>query len=121
MICSPQIGWLRLALSGLSVSRNGWPLSSTIVNDASWIDGSSVLVHMPPEGDYNSRAAADGLLKGIHKYPERDLDTALLVYGAGDGGGGPGEIHLELLARERDLAGLPKIEFSTADQGRRPA
>jgi len=80
------------------------------------IDGSSVLVHMPPEGDYNSRAAADGLLGGVRRYPERDLGTALLVYGAGDGGGGPGEIHLELLAREHDLYGLPRVEFSTADQ-----
>ena len=80
------------------------------------IDGSRVLVHMPPEGDYNSRAASDGLLKGIDTYPERDLDTALLVYGAGDGGGGPGEIHLELLKREHDLYGLPKVEFSTADR-----
>lgn len=79
------------------------------------IDGSSVLVHMPPEGDYNSRAAADGLLRGVRQYPERDLGTALLVYGAGDGGGGPGEIHLELLAREHDLRGLPKVEFSTAE------
>ncbi|HEY5484221.1 MAG TPA: glycoside hydrolase family 38 C-terminal domain-containing protein [Propionibacteriaceae bacterium] len=80
------------------------------------IDGSSVLVHMPPEGDYNSRAAADGLLGGFRRYPERDLGTALLVYGAGDGGGGPGEIHLELLAREHDLYGLPRVEFSTADR-----
>ncbi len=80
------------------------------------IDGSTVLVHMPPEGDYNSRAAADGLLKGLKNYPERDLNTALLVYGSGDGGGGPGEIHLELLDREHDLRGLPRVEFSTADQ-----
>lgn len=78
------------------------------------IDGSSVLVHMPPEGDYNSRAAADGLLRGIEQYPERDLGTALLVYGAGDGGGGPGEVHLELLARERSLDGLPRVRTSSA-------
>jgi alpha-mannosidase len=78
------------------------------------IDGSSVLVHMPPEGDYNSRAAADGLFRGLAKYPERDLKTALLVYGSGDGGGGPGEIHLELLEREHDLHGLPRVEFETA-------
>ncbi|TPX04717.1 alpha-mannosidase, partial [Schumannella luteola] len=64
------------------------------------IDGSSVLVHMPPEGDYNSRAAADNLLTALKQYPERALGTALLVYGSGDGGGGPGEIHLELLERE---------------------
>ncbi len=78
------------------------------------IDGSRVLVHMPPEGDYNSRAAADGLLNGVRRYPERELNTALLVYGAGDGGGGPGEVHLELLDREHSLLGLPKVEFSTA-------
>jgi alpha-mannosidase len=78
------------------------------------IDGSSVLVHMPPEGDYNSRGAADGLLKGIRKYPERELNTALLVYGAGDGGGGPGELHLELREREKSLRGLPRVEYSTA-------
>jgi alpha-mannosidase len=78
------------------------------------IDGSSVLVHMPPEGDYNSRAAADGLLRGLKQYPEKALDTALLVFGSGDGGGGPGEIHLELLDREHSLRGLPKVAFSTA-------
>lgn len=78
------------------------------------IDGSSVLVHMPPEGDYNSRGAPDGLLKGLAQYPEKALNTALLVYGSGDGGGGPGEIHLEVTGRERSLRGLPKVEYSTA-------
>lgn len=79
------------------------------------IDGSQVLVHMPPEGDYNSRAAAQNLLDGIDRYPERELGTALLVYGAGDGGGGPGETHIELLRRERDLGGLPKVVPGRAD------
>lgn len=80
------------------------------------IDGSTVLVHMPPEGDYNSRGAADGLLKGVRQYPERDLESALLVYGAGDGGGGPGEVHLEVTRREQNLRGLPRVEYSTADR-----
>lgn len=78
------------------------------------IDGSAVLVHMPPEGDYNSRGAADGLLTGLIKYPERQLNTALLVYGSGDGGGGPGEIHHEVVSREVSLRGLPRVEHSTA-------
>lgn len=78
------------------------------------IDGSTVLVHMPPEGDYNSRGAADGLLTGLKRYPERDLGAALLVYGSGDGGGGPGEIHLEVTGREHDLRGLPRVEYSRA-------
>ncbi|TFV98926.1 alpha-mannosidase [Leifsonia flava] len=78
------------------------------------IDGSSVLVHMPPEGDYNSRGAADNLLTGLAKYPERALNTALLVYGSGDGGGGPNEIHHEVTRREQSLRGLPKVEYSSA-------
>lgn len=78
------------------------------------IDGSTVLVHMPPEGDYNSRGAADGLLAGLTRYPEKDLGAALLVYGSGDGGGGPGEIHLEVTGREHDLRGLPKVAYSRA-------
>jgi alpha-mannosidase len=78
------------------------------------IDGSTVLVHMPPEGDYNSRGAADGLLTGLKRYPEKELGAALLVFGSGDGGGGPGEIHLEVTSREHDLRGLPRVEYSRA-------
>ncbi|THG35341.1 alpha-mannosidase [Glaciibacter flavus] len=78
------------------------------------IDGSTVLVHMPPEGDYNSRGAADNLLTVLAKYPERALDTALLVYGSGDGGGGPNEIHHEIIRREHSLRGLPQVTYSTA-------
>jgi alpha-mannosidase len=77
-------------------------------------EGEGVLVHMAPEGDYNSRGAADGLLTGLRQYPERALNTALLVFGSGDGGGGPGEIHLEVTGRERDLRGLPRVEYSKA-------
>ena len=75
------------------------------------IDGSSVLVHMPPEGDYNSRGAADNLLTGLAKYPERALNTALLVYGSGDGGGGPNEIHHEVTVASASLRGLPQVEY----------
>ena len=78
------------------------------------IDGSTVLVHMPPEGDYNSRGAADNLLTGLKKYPEIALNTALLVYGSGDGGGGPNEIHHEVTSREHNLRGLPRVTYSTA-------
>ncbi|MGN6501756.1 MAG: alpha-mannosidase [Pseudolysinimonas sp.] len=78
------------------------------------IDGSEVLVHMAPEGDYNSRAAADNLLTGLARYPEKALNTALLIFGSGDGGGGPGEIHLELTEREHDLRGLPRVRYSRA-------
>ncbi len=78
------------------------------------IDGSRVLVHMPPEGDYNSAAGAHNILHSLKKYPERNLNTALLVYGSGDGGGGPRENHMELLRREQNIDGLPRVRFGSA-------
>ena len=78
------------------------------------IDGTRVLVHMPPEGTYNSTAGPHALLQGVEKYTERALNTALLVFGSGDGGGGPKESHLELLQREHDIAGLPRVRMEHA-------
>jgi len=78
------------------------------------VDGTRVLAHMPPEGDYNSAAGAHSLLNALKKYPERNLNKGLLVYGSGDGGGGPRESHLELLKREQSLEGLPRVQSTSA-------
>lgn len=80
------------------------------------IDGSSVLAHMPPEGTYNSSAAPRSILATEREYRDKYVsDRALLVYGIGDGGGGPGETHLENLARMRNLDGLPPVEQEPAE------
>ncbi len=75
------------------------------------IDGSSVLAHMPPEGTYNSAASPKSIRNAERNYSEKGVCTeALLLFGIGDGGGGPGEDHLERLSRERNLAGLPPVK-----------
>ena len=80
------------------------------------IDGSEVLAHMPPEGNYNSAARADSITKVEKGYHEKHLhDGAMLLYGIGDGGGGPGMEHLERLAREKNLYGLPKVKQGFAE------
>ena len=81
------------------------------------IDGSDVLVHFFPEKTYNGPAAPRSALKIAADYKDRDVSShALMVFGIGDGGGGPGEEHLERLMRIQDVEGLPKINFSsTAD------
>lgn len=74
------------------------------------IDGSEVLSHMPPEGNYNSSAAPRALLKAEKQYSDNGVsDNCLLLFGIGDGGGGPWEDHLERLKREKDLNGLPPV------------
>ncbi|MDE5618670.1 MAG: alpha-mannosidase, partial [Clostridia bacterium] len=55
------------------------------------IDGSEVLSHMAPQGDYNSTASPFAVVKSDKGYPQKDkIKHALLIYGIGDGGGGPG-------------------------------
>ena len=78
------------------------------------IDGSRVLAHMPPEGNYNSDARPESFFRALNNYPEQKLGKALLVYGAGDGGGGPNETHLELLERQKKLPDLPVIRDQAA-------
>jgi alpha-mannosidase len=77
-------------------------------------DGSEVLVHFPPDDTYNSTVTADELVKIAreHKNLEQS-NVALLVYGHGDGGGGPTREMLENLRRARDLQGLPRTRTGT--------
>jgi alpha-mannosidase len=47
------------------------------------------------------------VLKAEQNYLDKAVsDRCLMLFGIGDGGGGPGEEHLERLQREADLAGL---------------
>ena len=83
----------------------------------SWkgIDGSEILSHMAPQGNYNSTATPMAFVKSFKGNPQKDdVNHALMIFGIGDGGGGPGEAPLELLQRERDQAGLAPVKFGTA-------
>ncbi|REE80958.1 alpha-mannosidase [Paenibacillus taihuensis] len=74
------------------------------------IDGSKVLTHMPPEDTYNSPAAPRSIVKAESEYLDKNIsDHCLMLFGIGDGGGGPGEEHLERLAREKNLLGLSPV------------
>jgi len=74
------------------------------------IDGSSVLTHMPPEDTYNSPAAPRSIAKAEREYLDKNVSShALMLFGIGDGGGGPGEEHLERLEREKNLLGLAPV------------
>ncbi len=81
------------------------------------IDGSTVLTHMLPEETYNSSATPASIDKIEKNYQEKDVsDRALLVYGIGDGGGGPGAEHLERLTRMKNLDGISPVQQTTATE-----
>lgn len=81
------------------------------------IDGSEVLAHLPPEDTYNSSAAPRAIAKAERGFLDNTVsDRCLLLFGIGDGGGGPGEEHLERLAREKNLAGLCPVVQESAER-----
>jgi alpha-mannosidase len=75
------------------------------------IDGTGILTHMLPEETYNSPAGPHSLRKIGNEYAQQEVsDHALLVFGIGDGGGGPDAEHLERLRRSKSLPGIPSVE-----------
>ncbi len=81
------------------------------------IDGSCVLAHMPPEGTYNSSAAPRAIQQAEANYLDKgNAEHGLVVFGIGDGGGGPGEAHLEMLQREKSSAGLAPVRQEPATE-----
>ena len=79
------------------------------------ISDDSVLVHMPPEGDYNSMAFPANVKKVVANYKEKGkVENALMLYGIGDGGAGPAPRHLEALQRMKNIDGLPPIKQESA-------
>ena len=72
------------------------------------LDGTRVLAHIPPEGNYNSAARPDSVKKA------EAAPCSMLLFGIGDGGGGPGMEHLERLKRETELGGMPHVRQAFA-------
>ena len=80
------------------------------------LDGSQVIAHMPAAQTYNSDAHFGDVKRSLtqNKSLDRD-DTSLLIFGKGDGGGGPSCMHLEKLRRCRGLSDtiglLPRVQM----------
>ncbi|BDI32054.1 alpha-mannosidase [Capsulimonas corticalis] len=78
------------------------------------IDGTTLLTHFSPLGGYNSTMVPEEWNKTWNEYQQKHLsDSALYIYGWGDGGGGPTRAMLETAERAADFPGAPKIKLST--------
>ncbi|KAI0125943.1 glycosyl hydrolase family 38 domain-containing protein [Xylariales sp. AK1849] len=86
------------------------------------LDGSQVICHMPPSETYTADAHFGDVKRSISQHKSMDQDhTSLLVFGKGDGGGGPTWQHIEKLRRCRGISDevglLPRIHMGgTVDQ-----
>ena len=81
------------------------------------IDGTRILTHFPPSDTYCSWMSMHELMYSQRNFLDKDLSrNAILLYGFGDGGGGPTREMTARIRHDHDLAGAPKIEFGTPDQ-----
>lgn len=74
------------------------------------LDGSEVFAHMLPDDTYNGPVEGNRLKFGENNYQERAIsNSAIMLYGIGDGGAGPGYEHIERMHRFNDLSHMPKV------------
>ncbi|KAK3394692.1 glycoside hydrolase family 38 protein [Podospora didyma] len=83
------------------------------------LDGSQVICHMPPAETYTSDAHFGDVKRSMSQHKSLDQDhTSLLLFGKGDGGGGPTWQHLEKLRRCRGISDnvglLPRVHLGNS-------
>ena len=115
----PQImrlaGIDRFLTQKLSWNRFNQPEHHTFTWEG--VDGSQVLAHFPPADTYNATADVAELRRSARDYRDHDRSRrSLLVFGWGDGGGGPTPAMLESLRRCSDLEGVPPTEIMTPER-----
>ncbi|PNY28426.1 Alpha-mannosidase [Tolypocladium capitatum] len=83
-----------------------------------WVspDGSQVICHMPPSETYTADANFGDLKRSITQHKTMRVDSSsLLIFGKGDGGGGPTWQHFEKLRRcagiSNTVGGIPKLKL----------
>ncbi|MCJ1477518.1 Alpha-mannosidase 2C1 [Lambiella insularis] len=83
------------------------------------LDGSQVLCHMAPSETYTAEANFGDVKRSITQHKSMDQDkTSLLVFGKGDGGGGPTFQQLDKLRRCRGISDtiglLPRVHMGNS-------
>lgn len=83
------------------------------------LDGTQVICHMPPAETYTAEAHFGDVKRSMSQHKSLDHDaTSLLVFGKGDGGGGPTWQHLEKLRRCRGISDtvglLPRVHMGNS-------
>jgi alpha-mannosidase len=83
------------------------------------LDGTSVLAHLPPANTYNGAADVQCVLKSASQNLDSDRSRhSMLLFGHGDGGGGPTPLMFEQLQRlgvnrQPNLPSFPIVRTST--------
>ncbi len=107
------VGKDNFATIKITWNKNKFPYQSFY-----WVapDGSKVLSHVSPEGTYCNDGTPLAIEKSERKNIQKETKEALIIYGVGDGGGGPGEGHVKIAERCKNLYGTAKTKMQGTDE-----
>lgn len=81
------------------------------------IDGTRILTHFPPADTYSAEVTAGELRHAVSNFRDKAIsDHSLLLFGYGDGGGGPNREMVARAHRFRDLEGAARVELGRPEQ-----
>jgi alpha-mannosidase len=96
----------------LSWNRMNKPAHHTFIWEG--IDGTELFTHFPPAQTYTAVVSVAQLRENARNYKDHDRSReSYLLFGHGDGGGGPTKAMLETLRRAKDLEGVPRTTIRT--------
>ncbi|KAM6937533.1 alpha-mannosidase 2C1 [Xenentodon cancila] len=104
-------------ISSFLTQKLSWNLVNTFPhNTFFWegLDGSKVLTHFPPGNCYGMKGKIEDLVKTVKNNKDKGrANHSAVLFGFGDGGGGPTQLMLDRLRLVQDTDGLPKVQMST--------
>nr|XP_057931009.1 alpha-mannosidase 2C1 isoform X2 [Doryrhamphus excisus] len=107
-------------ISNFLTQKLSWNLVNTFPhNTFFWegLDGSKVLTHFPPGNSYGMEGKVEDLVKTVKQNHDKGrANHSAMLFGFGDGGGGPTQLMLDRLKRVQDTDGLPKVQMSSPDK-----
>ncbi|TMS05957.1 Alpha-mannosidase 2C1 [Larimichthys crocea] len=107
-------------ISNFLTQKLSWNLVNTFPhNTFFWegLDGSKVLTHFPPGNSYEMKGKVEDLVKTVKNNKDKGrANHSAVLFGFGDGGGGPTQLMLDRLHRMQDTDGLPKVQMSSPEK-----
>jgi alpha-mannosidase len=81
------------------------------------IDGSELFAHFPPSDTYGSQVSPRDVALSEKRYKEKGKgNTSILLFGYGDGGGGPTREMMKRIDLQKNLEGSPTIQIASPEE-----
>jgi alpha-mannosidase len=81
------------------------------------IDGTEIFTHFPPSDTYGSRVSPEEIARSEKRYSEKGKgNTSLLLFGYGDGGGGPTREMMHKVELQKSLEGSPSVRIASPQE-----